>query len=224
VEHETYPQQSQQQTSVSERAADVATGARDEARSVAHDARQEAGHVASEAAAQARSVADEARSALRAQARQGTDRAASALDQAGGRLRSLAQGDPSASGDLRRYADQAGERLQAVAGRLDERGFDGMVDDLQSFARRRPGVFLAAAATAGFVAGRFFRGAKAAEARTNEEGNGREPGGNGRTDASPSTPASTPAPVREHEPPAPPVAPTPQPQAVAPHRAEEGPR
>jgi hypothetical protein len=206
VENETYTQQSQQ-SGAAERAAEVATGARDEARSVARDARQEAGSVASEAAAQARGVADETRSALRSQARQGTERAASALDQAGGRLRSLAEGNPEGAGELRRYADQAGERLQAAASRLDERGFDGMVDDLQSFARRRPGVFLAVAAGAGFLAGRFFRSAKAAE-----EENGQGPSGNGRAVAA----SPTAAPVREHEPPAPPVASVASPGAVAP--------
>lgn len=164
-----------QQSGMTERAADVAAGARDEARDVARGARQEAGHVASEAAAQARGVADEARSALRTQARQGTERAAGALDRMGGRLRSLAQGNAEGAGDLRRYADQAGERLQTAAGRLEERGLEGVVDDVQSFARRRPGVFIAVAAGAGFVAGRFFRGAKAA---ADEEGNGQASGEN----------------------------------------------
>jgi hypothetical protein len=36
------------------------------------------------------------------------------------------------------------------------------VDEVQSFARRRPGVFLALAAAAGLVAGRLTRGIKAA--------------------------------------------------------------
>jgi hypothetical protein len=215
VANETRTQEAQE-PKVTERAAEVAAGARDEARSVADDARQEAGNVASEAAAQTRAVADEARSALRSQARQGTERAAGALDQAGGRLRSLAQGNPEGAGELRRYADQAGERLQAAASRLEERGFDGMVDDLQSFARRRPGVFLAVAASAGFVVGRFFRGAKAAGEQA-----GHAPGGNGQATAVAPTAATVPqaeAPAGDvaGTAPAPPVAPTAAPAAEAP--------
>jgi uncharacterized protein YjbJ (UPF0337 family) len=144
------------------RAGQVAGAARDEAQSVAGDVRQEASAVASEARAQAQNLVEEARSALRTQARQGADRAAGALDDLGARLRSLASGDREGAGELGRYADQAGERLHRFADRLGSRGFDGLVDDIQSFARRRPGVFLAAAAASGFAAGRLFRGAQAA--------------------------------------------------------------
>ena len=48
-----------------------------------------------------------------------------------------------------------------MADRLNSKGFDGVVDDVQAFARRRPGAFLAIAAATGFVAGRLFRGAQA---------------------------------------------------------------
>ena len=41
--------------------------------------------------------------------------------------------------------------------RLEDRGIEGVVDDVSRFARRRPGVFLLAAAGAGFVVGRFVR-------------------------------------------------------------------
>ena len=77
------------------------------------------------------------------------------------RFRALADGDAEQAGDLQRYARDLGDRLGDVAGRMNARGFDGLVDDLQRFARRRPGVFLAVTAGAGFAAGRLFRGAKA---------------------------------------------------------------
>jgi ElaB/YqjD/DUF883 family membrane-anchored ribosome-binding protein len=150
------------ESGMADRAGGVATTAREEARGVAGDVRQEASNVASEAAAQAHNLVDETRSAVRSQAREGTDRAAGALDQLGMRLRALADGDAESAGELRRYAEQASDRLQAAADRLGSRGFDGLVDDVQSFARRRPGVFLAVAAGAGFAAGRLFRGAQAA--------------------------------------------------------------
>ena len=114
----------------------------------------------SEAGTQARALADEARSALRQQASDGTTRAAGAVDQLAGNFRALAEGNTEQAGDLQRYVRDLGDRLGGVAGRLQERGLDGAVDDLQSFARRRPGLFLAAAAGAGFAAGRLFRGSE----------------------------------------------------------------
>ena len=145
-----------------ERAGQVAEAARQEAQSVAGDVRQEASAVASEAATQAHSVLDETRSAIRTQARQGTERTADAIDTLSGQVRALASGDREGAGELSRYADQASERLHAVAERISRRGFDGLIDDVQSFGRRRPGVFLTVAAASGFAVGRLFRGAQAA--------------------------------------------------------------
>jgi hypothetical protein len=145
-----------------ERAGQVASVARDEAQNVAGDVRQEASAVASEAATQAHHVLDDTRSALRSQARQGAERTADAIDTLSSQVRALASGDREGAGELGRYADQVSERLHAVAQRLGSRGFDGVVDDVQSFGRRRPGVFLAVAAATGFAAGRLFRGAQAA--------------------------------------------------------------
>ena len=105
---------------------------------------------------------DETRTALRSQARQGTDRTAGALDNLSSQFRALASGDPEGAGELGRYADRASEQLHAAAERIGSKGFDGLVDDVQSFARRRPGMFLAAAAASGFAVGRLFRGAQAA--------------------------------------------------------------
>jgi hypothetical protein len=152
----------------------VAGTARGEARSVAGDVRQEASAVASEAATQAQNMLDETRSALRSQARQGTDRTAGALDNLSSQFRALASGDREGAGELGRYADRASERLHGLAEQISTRGFDGVVDDVQSFARRRPGVFLAAAAASGFAVGRLFRGAQAASstASASDAGNG----------------------------------------------------
>lgn len=161
-----------QQPGASERAGQVAGTAREEAQAVATDARQEASAVASEAKAQARNVLDETRSALRTQARQGTDRTAGALDNLSSQFRALASGDREGAGELGRYADQASEQLHATAQRIGSRGFDGLVDDVQSFARRRPGVFLAVAAASGFAVGRLFRGAQAASSASSPGGDG----------------------------------------------------
>lgn len=144
-----------------ERAAELAGSAREQARGVAGDARQEAGAVASEASSQVGTLVDEARSAVRHQADEGTGRAVKAIGGISSELRALADGRPEEAGELRRYAGDLSDRLGSVADRLGNRGIDGIVNDVQGFARRRPGVFLAAAATTGFLAGRLFRGAQA---------------------------------------------------------------
>jgi uncharacterized protein YjbJ (UPF0337 family) len=159
-------QMTTQDPGASERAGQVAGAARDEARNVAGDARQEAKAVASEAATQVHNVVDSTRSALRTQARENTDRATGALGELGSQFRALAEGDREGAGQLGRYADEAGTRLRTMADRLNSKGFDGVVDDVQVFARRRPGTFLAIAAATGFVAGRLFRGAQAASSET----------------------------------------------------------
>jgi vacuolar-type H+-ATPase subunit H len=157
--------------SAGERAGQVAGAARDEAQSVAGDVRQESSAVAREAATQAHNVLDETRSAIRSQARQGAERTAGALDNLSSQVQALASGDREGAGELGRYADQASERLHALAQQISNRGFDGLVDDVQSFGRRRPGVFLAVAAASGFAAGRLFRGAQAASSGS-DAGNG----------------------------------------------------
>lgn len=143
------------------RAAHLADEARQQTQGVVDDARQEASAVMSEAGTQARNLVDEATTALRSQASEGTGRAAGGIGDLGTRLQALAHGDVDRAGDLGRYAEDLGQRLTGMADRLGDRGFDGLVDDVQRFARRRPGLFLAAAATTGFVAGRLFRGATA---------------------------------------------------------------
>ncbi len=155
-------QMTTQDPGAAERAGQVAGVARDEARDVAGDAREEAKAVASEAATQVHNVVDSTRSALRTQARESTERASGALGDLGSQFRALAEGDREGAGALGRYADEAGARLRTMADRLNSKGFDGVVDDVQVFARRRPGTFLAIAAATGFVAGRLFRGSKAA--------------------------------------------------------------
>jgi len=44
-----------------------------------------------------------------------------------------------------------------VSERMDEQGMEGVLSDVKQFARRRPGVFLAASLVGGLVAGRMLR-------------------------------------------------------------------
>jgi hypothetical protein len=159
-------QTSTDQQGVQGRAAELAGTAKQQTQGVVGDARQEASAVMSEAGTQARSLLDQAVSSVRHQADDGTGRAAEALGGVGTRLQALARGDTEQAGDIGRYAEDLGNRLSGAAQRLGDGGIDGIVDEVQRFGRRRPGLFLAAAAVSGFAAGRLLRGAKADAAST----------------------------------------------------------
>jgi hypothetical protein len=58
----------------------------------------------------------------------------------------------------------AADRVYSVAEDFQVRGVSGVLEDVQSFARRRPGAFLLGAAVIGFGVGRYVK-AEAAERR-----------------------------------------------------------
>jgi hypothetical protein len=147
----------------SEQGREVAGTAAEGARRVASTTGEQVGNVAREASTQARAVMSEATGQLKEQASAQTGRAASGLRNAASQLEALADGRPEEAGPVADYARQATERLGALASRLEGGGVDGIVEDLQGFARRRPGLFLLGAAAAGFAAGRLVRGAQASQ-------------------------------------------------------------
>lgn len=150
-----------------QRASELADTARSQGQGVVEEARHEASAVMSEAGTQAQNLLDQAVSSVRHQADDGAGRAAEALGGFGERLQALGHGDVDRAGDIGRYATDIGERLSSAANRLGDRGVDGLMQDVQRFGRRRPGLFLAAAAVSGFAAGRLVRGARAESASTN---------------------------------------------------------
>lgn len=143
-----------------DRAQDVKGTARAEARGVQDSAKQQAGRVGREAQAQARDLVGQAQQQLRGQAEDQTGRLAVSLRSVGNNLQALTEGRPEEAGAVGDYAKEAMQRVQSWADRLDERGLDGLLSDVQRFARRRPGAFLLSAAAAGFVVGRVARGAR----------------------------------------------------------------
>jgi F0F1-type ATP synthase membrane subunit b/b' len=155
----------------------VATTSREEARDVAETAKSQAQDVKGAATEQAQQLGDEAkehardvvadlREDLRRRADEQGTRAAQALHDTSSQLRSMARSaDGGAVVDL---AQNAATRLDDVASRLDRSGIDGLIDDVRSYARRRPGTFLLAAGAAGFLVGRLARNASSAMAGTNQ--------------------------------------------------------
>lgn len=139
-------EQAQQAVSTaSEKAGHVAAEATDQVRNVTQEAKQ-----------QAQELADRARHDLRDQAQQRSQHAAETMRTFAQRLGSLAEGDSAEAGPLVDYLREGQARINQWAGRLDE-GPDAIFDELRTFARRKPMVFLVSAGVLGFVAGRLVR-------------------------------------------------------------------
>ena len=126
---------------------------------VADVAREQASGVAVEAGRQGRDLLHQAQGQLEEQAAQGQQRLANQLLSLSDELRSMA--DASGQGGMAAsLASQAASRARDAGQWLDDRKPSQVADEMQSFARRRPAVFLALAVGAGLVAGRLTRGLK----------------------------------------------------------------
>ena len=154
-------------------AANVAGTAADQTREVAGAAKGAAGDVASaavekaaevqqEAVAQVRNLVSETTSQVRTQAEAQTTKLAEGLAGLGDQIKALVDGRPEDADAIRDYLQQGADRLTAFSNRLQSQGLEGTIDDLQRYARRRPGLFLLGALGAGLGVGRLVRGAQAA--------------------------------------------------------------
>jgi hypothetical protein len=134
-------------------AADAASQA---AGNVAETAKDQVRQVTNEASAQARNVASEVRDRVSEQARNQNDKLADGIRRMADDLDQMRaqRGDSPAAQVVSRVAD-GGRR---VADYLAERGPEGVLSEVQEYARRKPGTFLATALVAGFVVGRLGKG------------------------------------------------------------------
>ena len=124
----------------------VASVAGDEAKSVTSDVRQ-----------QARGLVDETRTQVEDQSRQQRDRLVETVRTFGDDLDDMASQRSGMASDVMR---EVASRARTIGDRLDGREPTELLDDLRSFARRRPGVFLAGSLVAGVVVGRLVRGGR----------------------------------------------------------------
>lgn len=140
-----------------DQAANVAGGAADAAQHVAGVAQEQVGQVAAGAARQVKELIGQAQSELSDQAQVQQQRAASGLHSVADQLKAMATGSdqPGVASDLAR---QAAGKAHEFASWLENRDPGSVVDEVRSFARQRPGMFLAAALGAGLLAGRLARG------------------------------------------------------------------
>jgi hypothetical protein len=126
---------------------------------------EQAQRVGSEAKTQVRNVAGEVRSKVQEQARSQNDKLVGSIRQMADHLEEMRgdRQDSPAAAVVSRVADGG----RQMADYLDQHGPEGVLREVQDFARRRPGAFLATALAAGFVVARLGKGvAKADDAGT----------------------------------------------------------
>ncbi len=144
---------------VKDEAADLGNGSVQAGKHVAEVAREQASGVVAEAGRQGRGLLQQAQQELEVQAAHGQQRLAKQLLSLSDELRSMA--DTSDRGGMATdLAQQAASRARDAGQWLDEHRPGQVAEEIQSFARHRPAVFLALAAGAGLVAGRLTRGLK----------------------------------------------------------------
>jgi hypothetical protein len=158
----TRPEESTETKSTMDAAKQEAAGVKDTAKAeaghVVDTAKGEAKAVATEAKGQARHLYAQTKNELRDQAGVQQQRAAAGLRSIGDELRSLASGEtPQNSGLATDLVRQASQRVSSAASWLGDRDPVELLDEVKAYARRRPAVFITAAAIAGVVAGRLAR-------------------------------------------------------------------
>lgn len=131
---------------------------KEEGRQLKDQARSKGERVGRQAKEEMGNVIGDARSKARDQADDQTHRAAGALRGMADQLNSMASG-AGEEGMMVDLAQNGAERIRFFANHLDDAGFDGIVNDVENFARRRPGVFIAAGMGLGMVLGRVLRSA-----------------------------------------------------------------
>ena len=129
---------------------------------IAGEAKVQGGKLNDEVHKQIHSVLEQAQSELGGRATEQTDKAATNLRGLGDALHALAEGRTEEASQLLPYVRQVGDRASEYADRLETGGFAGVTQDLSTFARRRPGLFLLGALAAGFASARLVRGAQKA--------------------------------------------------------------
>ncbi|XAS72389.1 hypothetical protein VUN82_00580 [Micrococcaceae bacterium Sec5.1] len=143
--------------SAKQEAAEVAGTARDAAGGVVETAKSEAGNVAQEVKMNARQLLTQTKGELTEQAATQQQRIAEGLRSISDELHTMANStqDGGVATDL---VQQAAQRSSSVAHWLENRDPGSLLDEVKSFARRKPGTFLLLAAGAGVLAGRLGRG------------------------------------------------------------------
>ena len=151
----------------------MASTAKDESATVAGSAveggREVAGEIADQVSAVAGTAKDQlstlvsqAKDELRTQGEARGQQVVSGLQNLSDQMSALVNGRPDQAGGVGTAVSEAQQRVQTYVRSVQDRGPRALIDDVTTFARRRPGVFLLAASITGFAAGRLVRSGAAA--------------------------------------------------------------
>ncbi len=150
-----------------DQAGEVKDTALEQGQQTADVAKQEAGRVVSEATTQVRDLVAQSRSELSSQAQTQQQRLASIVHGFADELGSMASASDQ-SGPLTDLAHTGARRGGEVAHWLENNEPSAALEQVRSFARRRPVAFLAGSLVAGVVVGRLTRGL-VADAKDDDE-------------------------------------------------------
>lgn len=186
-----------------DKAKEAASTAADQGKQVAGTAKEEVQNVAGTAKEQARNVVGDTvkqvQSQVGSQATSQRDKLSETLRTFGDDLEKMVQGEGSGSGIAADIAREVSDRVRSISSQIENREPADLLDDVRSFARRKPGVFLLGALVAGVAAGRVFRATAdgaAAASLADSSGTGTTGTASGSAPlsgypAAPATPAST---------------------------------
>jgi uncharacterized protein YjbJ (UPF0337 family) len=136
----------------------------DAVRQVAGTAKDEAADVTADVRQQTRQMAGKTREQLVEQAGQQKDKAAQSLRSVGDELRGMAEHGQSGWGA--QLAGHGADFTHQAADFIQDRQPGELLDEVRTFARRKPGTFLIGAALVGVVAGRLTRALAAGDTGT----------------------------------------------------------
>ena len=141
-------------------AAQVADTTKQAGADVVDTVKEQAGQVTAETGRQAKQLLTDAQSELADQAAATQQRAAHGLQSLADELRGMADASEQ-DGVATDVARQAADKVRQLSQWLEDRDPGTLLDDVRSYARRRPGTYLGMAAGAGVLAGRLTRGLSA---------------------------------------------------------------
>lgn len=161
-------------SSDNEQSTGAARGVAQAAEDVASSAKDSGRQVVREVSDQARNVTGDVRQRLAQEADTQNERLAGGLRRMADQLGEMAADRPDSP--ARMVVQRISDGGRQLADYLEQHGPDGMLREVQEYARRRPGVFLLGAAVAGFAVGRLGKGLFGA---TTQSGGTGMPGGTG---------------------------------------------
>jgi hypothetical protein len=133
--------------------------AKDQAKELAQGAKEQVKSLTSDAKEGAKDVAKQARDHVQGLIGQQKDQAADRLGSLASALRDAGRklNQDEAAGDVGQYADRAAGQVERLSKYLRQSDLTNLVRDTESFARRRPEVFLGGTIIAGLMLARFLK-------------------------------------------------------------------